>query len=189
MNKRKRRFGCLLPILAVVLIALFTKSDWIGRMIYPISYVEEIKREAERRELDPLLVASIIRVESNFRANAVSRKGALGIMQVMPETASWILKQDDFGGWSVDDVGRDAEAGIALGTWYLKEMLRTSDGNLPVALASYNAGPGNVRKWLREGTWDGTDEQLKQIPFGETRHYVQRVLYYYKKYQDIYEKL
>ncbi len=187
-TKRKRKRWFLL-LLIVVLAALFVRSDWIGRLIYPVSYAAEIKANAEAYGVDPLLIAAIIRVESNYNEKAVSPKGAMGIMQLMPETAAWILTQGSFGSISVEDAGSRAEAGIRLGTWYVNELYRQFDGNLPVVLAAYNAGPNRVRIWLNEQVWDGREQTVKNIPYGETRHYVQRVMYYYKKYGEIYGSL
>jgi soluble lytic murein transglycosylase len=110
-------------------------------------------------------------------------------MQIMPETATWILKQDDFGSITVEDAGQEAHAGIALGSWYVKELNRQFDGNLIISLAAYNAGPGKVRQWLQKGVWNGEEQTIRDIPYGETRHYVQRVMYYYKKYQKVYKTL
>jgi len=189
MAKKLKRKNLTLPLLLIVLAALFVQSDWLGRWIYPISFKDEIKQGAAKYELDPLLIAAIIRVESNFRPSAVSPKGAVGIMQIMPDTADWILKQDDFGAITAKDVGNQVHTGIAMGAWYVKELHRQFDGSLTKALAAYNAGPGKVRKWLESGVWDGNEQTLGDIPYGETRHYVQRVMYYYKKYQDLYENL
>ncbi|QJD83924.1 lytic transglycosylase domain-containing protein [Cohnella herbarum] len=189
MSRRIKRKRFILPLVLILLGALFVQSDWLGRWIYPISFQEEIKKNAATYDLDPLLIAAIIRVESNYRLNAVSPKGAVGIMQIMPETAKWILQKDDFGSITVKDAGREAHAGIALGSWYVKELNRQFDGKLIVSLAAYNAGPGKVRQWLEKGTWDGEEQTLRNIPYGETRHYVQRVMYYYKKYQKVYETL
>ncbi|WP_373229418.1 lytic transglycosylase domain-containing protein [Cohnella sp.] len=189
MSKRIKRKRVILPLILIVLGALFVQSEWLGRWIYPISYVDEIKRSALEYQLDPLLIAAIIRVESNYKHEAVSPKGALGIMQIMPETAAWILEQEDFGKLTARDAGMDAQAGIRMGSWYVKELNRQFNGNLLVSLAAYNAGPGKVRQWLEKGTWEGTEQTIRDIPYGETRHYVQRVMYYYKKYQKIYETL
>jgi soluble lytic murein transglycosylase len=163
------------------------QSEWLGRWIYPISYKEEILMSAEKYELDPLIIAAIIRVESNYKLEAVSPKGAIGIMQIMPDTADWILRQENFGNLKAKDVGKEAHAGITLGSWYVKELNRQFDENLVVSLAAYNAGPGKVRQWLDEGVWNGKEQTLRDIPYGETRHYVQRVMYYYKKYQKLYD--
>jgi len=184
---RRKRFFLLLVVL--LLGVLFIRSEWLGQKIYPISFRQEIKQSALKYELDPLLIAAIIRVESNYRLNAVSRKGAVGIMQLMPDTAGWILQKADFGEMTVQDAGSKAQAGIALGSWYVKELNRQFEGDLYKSLAAYNAGPGKVRSWLDQGVWDGGKDTLKDIPYGETRHYVQRVLYYYKKYQEVYGTL
>ncbi|WP_276354274.1 lytic transglycosylase domain-containing protein [Cohnella caldifontis] len=185
-GKRKRWF---LLVLVAVLAGLFIRSDWIGRLIYPISHAESIKLYAGQYGQDPLLIAAIIRVESNFKEDAVSRKGAVGIMQIMPDTAEWILKQEKFGDLTIEKAGSRADAGIRLGTWYVSELSRQFEGNLPVVLAAYNAGPTRVRQWLNDRVWDGKEQTVRDIPYGETRHYVQRVLYYYKKYSELYEHL
>jgi len=189
MKRRVRRKRFILLLVLILLGALFIRSDWLGKRIYPISFQEEIKQNAQHYELDPLLIAAIIRVESNYRLSAVSRKGAIGIMQIMPDTAAWILKKSDFGDITVEDVGTQAHAGISLGSWYVKELHRQFDGDLVKSLAAYNAGPGKVKSWLENKVWDGKEQTISDIPYGETRHYVQRVLYYYKKYQDIYVTL
>ncbi|RKP54993.1 lytic transglycosylase domain-containing protein [Cohnella endophytica] len=189
MRKRIKRKRIILPLVLIVLGALFVQSEWLGRWIYPISYTEEIKQNAEQYGLDPLLIAAIIRVESNYKVSAVSPKGAVGVMQIMPDTAEWILKQGDFGKMTAKDAGSQAHAGIRLGSWYVKELNRQFNGNLVVSLAAYNAGPGKVRQWLDKGVWSGEEQTVRDIPYGETRHYVQRVMYYYKKYTKIYETL
>ncbi|MBW5449100.1 transglycosylase SLT domain-containing protein [Cohnella sp. CFH 77786] len=192
MSKRKKsvwnRKRLFLLGLIVVLAALFIRSEWIGRLIYPVSYAEEIRQNARLYGLDPLLIAAIIRVESNYKENAVSPKGAIGIMQLMPDTAAWILKQDRFGDLTVADAGSRADAGIRLGSWYVKELRRQFGDNLPAVLAAYNAGPNRVRKWMEDKVWDGNESTVQNIPYGETRHYVQRVMYYYRKYQEIYDE-
>lgn len=196
MSQKRRRSGrksrkrWFLLLLLVVLAAMFIRSEWIGRTIYPVHFKSEIKQHADTFGQDPLLIAAIIRVESNYKEDAVSRKGALGIMQLMPDTAAWILqKEASFKDVTVQDAGSSADAGIRLGTWYIKELNRQFDGNLPVMLAAYNAGPNRVRQWLNDQVWDGSEQTVKNIPYGETRHYVQRVLYYYKKYQEVYDSL
>ncbi|MBN2982988.1 MULTISPECIES: lytic transglycosylase domain-containing protein [Cohnella] len=187
---RKRRRRLLIPLVLVVAVIAIVQTDWLGRTMYPIYYKDEIRSTASRFQLDPLLVAAIIRVESNYRAEAVSPKGALGIMQVMPDTANWILeKEAEFGALTVQEIGRNPEAGMQVGGWYIREMLRQFDGNLAASLAAYNAGPGKVRQWLNEGVWDGSQQSINDIPYGETRHYVQRIFYYYNKYQQLYDEL
>jgi soluble lytic murein transglycosylase len=188
-KRRPKRKRWLLLLLLLLVGALFIRSNWIGRLIYPVSYTLEIKQNAQRYGQDPLLIAAIIRVESNYKEDATSPKGAVGIMQLMPDTAAWILRQDQFGDMTVQDAGSHAAEGIRLGTWYVSELQKQFKGNLVTVLAAYNAGPYRVKQWLSSKTWDGNQTTLHDIPYGETRHYVQRVMYYYKKYQSLYDNL
>ena len=193
-NKRNRNKGArkrwFLFFLLVFLAVMFVRSEWINRTIYPVYFKAEIKQHASAYGQDPLLIAAIIRVESNFKEDAVSPKGALGIMQLMPDTAAWILqKETNFKALTVRDAGSRADTGIRLGTWYVKELERQFGDHLPAVLAAYNAGPNRVKQWLSDQVWDGSEQTIDQIPYGETRQYVHRVLYYYHKYQKIYDSL
>lgn len=179
---RKRWFLLGLVLLIIILVNHF---KWIERLMYPIEYRETIYRAAEQYGVDPLLIGAIIRVESNFRPHLESAKGAIGIMQLMPATAEELLQRSEFKGYTRQDL-TDPELNIRLGTLYIRQLSEWFDHNLPVTIASYNAGPGNVRGWLNSGIWDGRAETAEKIPFRETRNYVKKVLYYYDKYQSIY---
>lgn len=126
------------------------------------------------------LVLSIIRQESNFGTNAVSRAGARGLMQLMPATAKALAKQH---GLSIKDneLNWDVDLNVSLGSRYLSELLSRFDGSYTMAVAAYNAGPGRPGKWMRDYGDPRTREidaidWIERIPFGETRNYVQRVL-------------
>ncbi|OPA80929.1 lytic transglycosylase [Paenibacillus selenitireducens] len=181
---RKKRV--LLVIFIAFVTVLFFRSAWMGTWLYPIPYKDVIEKHAKNYEVDPLLVAAIIRVESNYKPSQESRKGALGMMQVMPNTASWIIEQAKFDAVTLEDLKHEPEPNIQIGTWYIASLLTRFDQNKYAALAAYNAGPTVVAKWLQNETWDGSIEQVKKIPYGETKNYVQRVVYYYNKYNDIY---
>ncbi|MBC8079749.1 MAG: lytic transglycosylase domain-containing protein [Gorillibacterium sp.] len=181
---RKKRVSALL-FLAIILI-LFYNNTWISRFIYPIQYRTEIEEAAKANDLDPLFVAAIIRVESNYQANSKSRKGAVGIMQIMPDTASWLLtKDDDLKNDRAKDLN-DPEVNIRIGTRYLQYLNKRFEDNNVVIAASYNAGHGKVSGWLKDKIWDGTLENADQIPIMETRKYVKSVDYYYAKYSKVY---
>lgn len=184
---RKKRV--LLALFVAMLALLFINSSWMGRLMYPIRYTEDIKVSAVNNDVDPYLLAAVIRTETNFRTGQVSSKGALGIMQIMPDTARWIVERAEFSDVSMDDIRDRADIGIELGAWYLHSLHVQFDDNPVAAVAAYNAGPGNVRSWLNTGVWDGRSETSDSIPFGETRNYVQRVIYYYNKYKAIYPTL
>jgi soluble lytic murein transglycosylase len=180
---RKKRMFALLLI--CFLIILFMNSSFIGRKMYPIYYQKEIKQSAENHNIDPFLIAAMIRVETNYKYHLESKKGAIGIMQLMPDTASWIVEAANFEPQTPEDLLK-VDVNINLGAWYMKWLTKHYNGNIVYAVAAYNAGQGNVNKWKENGVWDGTEANIDQIPFGETRHYVQRVLYYYHKYQKLY---
>jgi len=181
---RKKRV-LLLLLLGFILI-LFFNSAWLS-FFYPIPYKEEIRHHARSNGLDPLMVAAIIKVETNYKPGSESKKGALGIMQIMPDTAKWVIEKAKLEDVPLDRVKDETETNIRIGTWYLKSLSNQFDGNMIAVIAAYNAGPTNVKNWLRSGRWDGRLESAKDIPFGETRHYVQRVSHYYKQYSSIYE--
>ncbi|QYR23289.1 lytic transglycosylase domain-containing protein [Paenibacillus sp. sptzw28] len=176
----------LLVLLFTVIVLLFLNSDWINRWMYPIEYKPDIRISAQNYNLDPYLVAAIIRVETNYSANAVSKKGALGIMQLMPDTAEWIVKQGRFTNVTTDTLASRADISIEIGAWYLNSLHQQFDGNMVAVIAAYNAGPGTVNRWMADGVWDGRFETVDKLPYGETRHYVQRVIYYYNKYKKLY---
>ncbi|MDF2922956.1 MAG: lytic transglycosylase protein [Paenibacillaceae bacterium] len=184
MRKVRRKRWFALVLLGMVLL-LFYRSNWLGRVIYPIEYREEIEQASAAEKVDPLLVAAVIRVESNFRADRMSPKGAVGIMQVMPDTAQWMFERERFRSYKLEDL-QDPLKNIRVGTAYLSLLHQQFLHNQVIAVASYNAGPGNVNKWLSNDTWDGRLETVEDIPFGETRKYVSKVMYYYKKYREVY---
>ena len=157
----------------------------IVRRLYPFPYREIVVSEADKYEIDPLLIISIIRVESSYNHTAQSGKGARGLMQIMPDTGFWIadiLGLDDFS----EDSFYDPHVNISLGVWYINDLLRQFNNNLYPALAAYNGGRGRVSKWLNEGIWDGGKENLADIPFSETRSFIQKVDRSYQRYQQIY---
>lgn len=189
-----RRSVIAAVLLVVVLIVISTNSFW--RVMYPIHYQKNIQTAAASANVDPLLVASIIRVESKFQTKDVSHAGAVGLMQLMPETAQWIAEiireQSTGSGEAVRKLPRDAkhlaspEYNILIGSWYIKSLITQFHGNEVAAVAAYNAGPKRVGTWLATGVWDGKLEDLTEIPVGETRHFVDRVFYNYSLYRKIY---
>jgi len=106
-------------------------------------------------------------------------------MQLMPSTAAWAAEKAGLTSYQQQDLFQP-DVNIRLGTWYLANLLQVSRQNLPVALAAYNGGQGNVENWLQAGTWDGTLENVNKIPFGETRRYVIKVLKQYEIYSRLY---
>jgi soluble lytic murein transglycosylase-like protein/TolA-binding protein len=156
-------------------------SDDILYIVFPDRYSKEIEAEAAKDQIDPLLVQSLMKQESAFKASVLSSSGALGLMQLMPFTA--LETKDDVVLRTLKEPGPNIE----VGTKYLADLLRQYDGNVPYALAAYNAGPHRVAKWRKELKPDATMvDFMEYIPFKETRDYVATILrnrywYQYRK--------
>lgn len=183
--QRRKAIWVLLAVLMAVFMVINSPMVW--KWMYPIKYHQEILQAAERYTVDPRLIVAIIRTESNFQEDRVSRKGALGLMQLMPDTAGWVIKQGGFKELTVGDVEKP-EANIRVGAWYLSYLLTKFEGDLAPAIAAYNAGPSKVNNWMSQNMWNGSPDSLENIPYGETRHYVQRVLYYQQRYNQVYNE-
>lgn len=177
MNKTKqeRRAHAILFAVLGTIIVLGLAFKPILRQVFPVKHMDPIAAAAVRHDLEPLFVASVVKVESGFDERALSSKGARGLMQVMPDTGAWAAQQLNVSPYDVDML-YDPETNLHIGTWYLRELHDVFDGNVVAALAAYNAGMTRVRQWLDEGRWDGLEETLDEVPFEETRTYVRRVL-------------
>ena len=155
---------------------------WQAR--YPFPYVQPIKKWSKEDGINPLLVVGLMRQESRFQKDARSVADAAGLMQVLPSTAKWIAPQikEDFRDFELTDPSDN----IRLGTWYLDYTHNKYQGNSLLAIASYNAGPGNVNKWLKTLPTEDPDEFVEAIPFNETKNYVRQVLGNYWNYLRLY---
>src|SRR6185436_17156330 len=150
---------------------------------YPTVHLPAIRSHAEA-SLDPYLVAAIIREESHYDPKAVSRVGAIGLMQIMPATAQNVAKKQ---GWP--ETGReelfDQDTNIRLGARYLGQLLQQFSGNVIHTVAAYNAGPQVVTAWAAKYGTPEPDEFVELIPYQETRQYVKRVLRSYREYRRL----
>lgn len=189
-NSKKSRGGSrAIPILIIVLLLLagilaagIAVSGRIGKVAHPLKYVDELKAAADRYGLERSLVAAVVETESSFRADAVSGDGAVGLMQILPSTAEWIAfrKGEEY----VDGSLTDPAVNLDYGCWLLRFLLDRYGGNTRFALIAYNAGHGRLDAWLKD---DPTGE-LPEIPYAETRGYVNRVTSCMEKYEKMYEK-
>lgn len=150
--------------------------------LFPFPYKDAIVNWSAERQLNPLLVVSLMRQESRFQPEIRSPAGALGLMQVMPATGEEVAQNIGVTDYSLIN----PEDNITLGTWYLDFTHGEFDGNSMLAIASYNAGPGNVSKWLRQFNLRDPDEFVEKIPFGETKGYVESVFGNYWNYLRLY---
>lgn len=158
------------------------ESEDYWHALFPFPYAEPIQRWAAANDLNPLMVVSLMRQESRFEKNIESPVGAKGLMQVMPSTADWIVEQTDGSTYTLDN----PEDNIKLGTWYLSYTHREYDDNSLLAIASYNAGPSNVTRWVQKYGLTDPDTFIEQIPFKETKNYVESVFANYWNYERLY---
>jgi soluble lytic murein transglycosylase-like protein len=164
-----------------------TLERW--RLNFPIAHRETLLTTAKEYDVDPFLALALAKQESAFRATIVSSAGATGVMQLMPATAKWLVSADA----SISaEHGANLNSPInswLLGICYLRRMVNRSNGNLIHALASYNAGPGNLDKWRVRFPNHEVDEFIEAIPFNETKDYVKKVLGNYAAYHSLYTPL
>ncbi|HWR89840.1 MAG TPA: lytic transglycosylase domain-containing protein, partial [Dissulfurispiraceae bacterium] len=149
-------------------------------LLYPLGFRQDIEETAAMHSVDPLFILSVIREESRFDPEARSIAGALGLMQLMPQTAQRFSKSGQVR-LSRNSELFDVRTNIRIGTAYMKHLLKAYS-SLPVALAAYNAGEEAVREWLRRGDYRTIDEFIEDIPYDETRNYVKRVMTTYFEY-------
>jgi soluble lytic murein transglycosylase len=150
--------------------------------LYPLAYNEAIVPTAQKLKISPLLVLSIVRQESKFDPETRSPVGALGLMQVMPATAAFITPKMEMPNYNLILPPDN----IKIGSWYLAHMHDEVKNDSLLAVASYNAGPGNVSKWVKKIGFNNPDEFVEDIPFDETQGYVRNVLGNYWNYLRIY---
>lgn len=154
--------------ISFVFLAVFGINCFYG-YFFPIKFEQEIALASQTFDVDEPIIFSLINIESHFNNEAVSRKGAVGLMQVMPSTASAVASQIGLRDFDL----KNAEENIFIGTYYLSNMLERFE-NLETALCAYNAGPSNVASWLKNSSYSDDGKTLKMIPFEETRSYVQK---------------
>lgn len=159
----------------------------VQRLKYPLVYWEEIQKHAATNQLNPFLVAGLIRQESAYNVKALSTSNAMGLMQIIPPTGKYIAEKIKFKGFT-PNLLYEPEINLIFGTWYLSYLIDRFDGNLVKAIAGYNAGPGAIGRWWKEFEHLDFDEIVENIPFQETKNYVKLVLRNWAIYQKIYGK-
>ena len=174
-----RRAVTLVGVVAVLGLTFATlqaaKPGWWERLWYPLRYEQIVRGHARNYDLDPALLAAVIYQESKFKADAHSKSGAIGLMQLLPETAHGIAVHTGGTRFRTADL-YDPELNVRYGAWYLRHLL-DKYGSEQLALAAYNAGQANVDGWRAAG---------KGIEFPETRDYVDSVLELRDIYADAY---
>jgi soluble lytic murein transglycosylase len=159
------------------------RSYW--EALFPKAYWTDLRKYSALNGLDPYLVASLIRQESEFNALALSRANAVGLMQLLPKTGKTVAKQVKLKGYSAPQLYTPA-VNLQLGTRYFKDMVDKYNGQFEYALAAYNAGADRVGDWLSQGHYRDPQEFVESIPFTETREYVQAILRNANVYRQLY---
>jgi soluble lytic murein transglycosylase len=152
----------------------------LWEVAYPTGLLPLIKAQ-NAKKVDPYLIAAIIREESQYDWKAVSRVGAIGLMQVMPDTANAVAQRNGFPSITRDDLF-DQETNIRIGVYYVQRLLEQFSDNVVQTIAAYNAGPSAVENWMTLHGRRSQDEFVELIPYQETRQYVKRVLRSYREY-------
>ena len=155
----------LLAFAGVAAWVVGAEPDWYLRARYPLEYEHIVSAHARNYDLDPALLAAVIYSESRFDADVESSAGAVGLMQLLPDTAKGIALRTGGDRFVLSDL-RDPEVNVRYGSWYLNHLRGRYDGDMRLALAAYHAGQGNVDQWLTQGSG---------IAFPETQVYVDEV--------------
>src|SRR2546421_782029 len=156
----------------------------VKEITLPLRHDDIIRQQAARKHLDPALIAAVIYAESKFNARD-SSTGAKGLMQIQPDTARFIARRSGGTAFSVADLS-DPQTNISYGSYYLRYLLDGYRGNATLALAAYNGGETNVNAWIRRSGHGRAGFRESDIPFAETRAYVDRVLQARRDYRDNY---
>lgn len=164
------------------------KNVW--KKIYPDYYLSIIKDLSSKNSIDPYLVLAIIKAESAFELDIMSPVGAVGLMQLMPSTAAWMIETGmnrvvDFADWN-ESLLMKPEINLELGITYLRYLFDYFKQKICPAIAAYNAGPGRLNEWMKGGNQSNPDSFIETIPFLETKNYIKKVINFYFLYSMIY---
>lgn len=185
-NKWKRMISIIIVILVIILIFVVFK-DKILKMLYPKTYSEIIATYAEEYQVEENLIYAVIKAESNFNSEAVSNREAIGLMQIVEETAIDVINKNhiDINTENISEELLDIDNNINIGTKYLSTLL-TQYGNIEIALAAYNAGIGTVNNWIEKQVIQADGSDIENIPYKETNNYVRKILRDYRIYTQLY---
>lgn len=172
----------------IFIVFVFLFKDNLLKMLYPKTYQETVLLYQEKYGIEENFIFAVIKAESNFDKDAISNRNAIGLMQLMEETAKDVARKNEIElhSTNIKEELCDINKNIQIGTCYLSTLMERYQ-NKEVALAAYNAGIGTVDGWIEKGIIkkDGTD--IENIPYKETNNYVRKILRDYKIYEDLYK--
>ena len=186
-NILKKKFTTLLIILFSIILVSFFILIIFRKLIFPREYEHIVNQAAEKYNVDPNLIYAIIKQESKFNENAISKSGAKGLMQILDSTAEDMVKQIN----TIDPKNYnifDPYTNIFIGTKYVSYLTKYFDGNYYLAIIAYNAGMGNIQQWLDKPYTSYTDynQIYSSVEYVETRTYLNNVVRYYNYYTILY---
>ena len=186
MKNKKLVIISIVLILIIIFIVLF--KDNILRIIYPKTYKEAVTIYEEKYNVEENLIFALIKSESNFNPKAISNSNAIGLMQLMEDTAIDVAKKNniELKSENAKEELMDVYTNIEIGTCYLSVLMEKYQ-NKELALAAYNAGIGTVNAWIESGTIKKDGSDIENVPYKETNNYVRKILRDYKIYEDLYK--
>lgn len=179
------KFKRILIVLIAIIIAYLSVTFVMKKYVFPYEYSEYVEKYSEEYNVDPLLVLSVIKTESNFNEKAISIREAKGLMQIMDKTGAWAAQEIGID-YFLPNMLFNPEINIRMGCWYLSN-LESEFTDLDLVIAAYNGGSGNVNKWLKDPECSNDGKKLDYIPFKETKKYVDKVKTNYSIYQYLYK--
>ena len=184
-----KRMIILIFLLAIIfyLLKIVRVQEIVFKQIYPTKYSAYVEKYSKENNLDKYMIYAIIKAESNFDSNVKSQSDAIGLMQLLEETAEERANIIDDETITEDDL-YDPETNIKLGTSYYAYLLNHYNHNNILALTAYNAGMGNVDTWIKTGVIKQDGSDIENIPYKETNNYVRRILRDYQIYLELYDK-
>lgn len=181
-----KKFLKIVIFLLIAYIVICGSKVVLKEVNFPYKFESYVKRYSQEYDIDPLLVLSVMKAESNFNHHAQSKKDAIGLMQITKSTGTWIAEQQGIKDFDTNLL-LEPEVNIRFGCWYLRNLYNEfNDWNL--VIAAYNAGRGHVGKWLKNEKYSTNGKDLNYIPFPETDKYIKKVKSYYNIYKSFYKK-
>ena len=174
----------IILLIFIIIFKCFNLEEKILKNFYPIKYEEYVYKYSEEYDIDPMLTLAIIKAESNFKEDCISRSGAVGLMQVMEETAKEQTKK--IGIEFYNDMLKNPEENIRIGLSYYSYLYKYFNNNYILAAIAYNAGIGNTEKWIEDNIITNIGTQIENIPFKETNMYVRKIIANYTIYKELY---
>jgi len=178
-NKIKKLMIVVIIIVGIIITAILINKLTI-KILYKKEYSEYVTKYSQEYNVDENLIYALIKAESNFQVDAISNKNALGLMQLMPSTAEEVANKN--GIQLTEENILEPDVNINIGTKYISTLLEKYEC-VEIALAAYNAGIGNVNKWIENEIIKADGSDIENIPFKETNTYVRKIMRDYKIYE------